>query len=249
MAYYIASDRFGNYDLAHHGILGQKWGIRRYQNKDGSLTDKGRARYKKQIERAIQKNGRGRRAAISALNNDSLKTFGKMSPEQKNMMANMIERNYRGNSIELKRSILQNDKQATKLKADLIKIQDAQDDTEEWLNKEWNKLSGDGMSKEQILDHFQKDPKCQKMQEQWKQLSEKRRDTGKKLGERIVNLYKERSDELLSAHLKDLKLDDTKIGRDILLEIINSNDDTIDNMHFRNYAIDFYEKDAFTKSK
>lgn len=24
--------------LAHHGIKGQKWGIRRFQNKDGSLT-------------------------------------------------------------------------------------------------------------------------------------------------------------------------------------------------------------------
>lgn len=30
--------------LAHHGILGQKWGVRRYQNKDGSLTDEGRKR-------------------------------------------------------------------------------------------------------------------------------------------------------------------------------------------------------------
>ena len=27
--------------LAHHGILGQKWGIRRYQNPDGSLTEAG----------------------------------------------------------------------------------------------------------------------------------------------------------------------------------------------------------------
>lgn len=31
--------------LEHHGILGQKWGIRRYQNPDGSLTPEGRARY------------------------------------------------------------------------------------------------------------------------------------------------------------------------------------------------------------
>jgi hypothetical protein len=30
--------------LAHHGIKGQKWGIRRYQNPDGSLTDAGRKR-------------------------------------------------------------------------------------------------------------------------------------------------------------------------------------------------------------
>lgn len=30
--------------LAHHGVLGQKWGVRRYQNKDGSLTAEGRKR-------------------------------------------------------------------------------------------------------------------------------------------------------------------------------------------------------------
>ena len=31
--------------LAQHGILGIKWGIRRYQNKDGTLTPEGRKRY------------------------------------------------------------------------------------------------------------------------------------------------------------------------------------------------------------
>lgn len=32
------------YELYHHGILGQRWGIRRFQNKDGSLTLAGRKR-------------------------------------------------------------------------------------------------------------------------------------------------------------------------------------------------------------
>ena len=32
-------------DLKHHGIKGQKWGIRRFQNKDGSLTPNGKKRY------------------------------------------------------------------------------------------------------------------------------------------------------------------------------------------------------------
>lgn len=31
--------------LVHHGIRGQKWGRRRYQNPDGTLTDAGRRRY------------------------------------------------------------------------------------------------------------------------------------------------------------------------------------------------------------
>ena len=33
-------------ELYHHGVKGQRWGVRRYQNKDGSLTNAGKKRYK-----------------------------------------------------------------------------------------------------------------------------------------------------------------------------------------------------------
>ena len=32
-------------ELYHHGIIGQRWGVRRYQNSDGSLTPAGKRRY------------------------------------------------------------------------------------------------------------------------------------------------------------------------------------------------------------
>ena len=45
-----------NGELYHYGVKGQKWGVRRYQNADGSLTPAGKKRLDKKIrktERAL----------------------------------------------------------------------------------------------------------------------------------------------------------------------------------------------------
>lgn len=36
-------------ELYHHGIKDQKWGVRRYRNKDGSLTEAGKKRYARDV--------------------------------------------------------------------------------------------------------------------------------------------------------------------------------------------------------
>ena len=54
-----------NYELYHHGTLGMRWGVRRYQNKDGSLKPAGEGRYD---GKPIRDSNRGARKIAKKLN-------------------------------------------------------------------------------------------------------------------------------------------------------------------------------------
>lgn len=45
-------------ELYHYGIKGMRWGIRRYQNPDGSLTPAGKKKYSKEVYKKIEYSGK-----------------------------------------------------------------------------------------------------------------------------------------------------------------------------------------------
>ena len=68
--------------LEHHGILGMKWGVRRYQNKDGSLTAAGRRRVAK-LEKEYKKvTGKDPDKISSSGSSKQRKTLAEMNDEE-----------------------------------------------------------------------------------------------------------------------------------------------------------------------
>ena len=64
-----------DYELYHHGILGMHWGIRRFQNEDGTLTAAGKKRYR--TDEDVNKYGKTRKEVIDRLNKGAEKLASK----------------------------------------------------------------------------------------------------------------------------------------------------------------------------
>lgn len=65
-------------ELYHHGILGMKWGIRRFQNKDGSLTAAGKKRAQQDTEEVNEDYKKAHTSKnINTMSNQELKDVNK----------------------------------------------------------------------------------------------------------------------------------------------------------------------------
>ena len=64
--------------LVHHGIKGMKWGVRRYQNKDGSLTPEGQKRYDEMSDDAKTAHDL-KKKKVSEMSNAELKQLNERS--------------------------------------------------------------------------------------------------------------------------------------------------------------------------
>ena len=72
--------------IAHHGIKGQKWGVRRYQNPDGTLTEAGKRRYSLDKVNAKDEQKKDRRLLkIELMNLKLTNTVDQRKPRQKKL--------------------------------------------------------------------------------------------------------------------------------------------------------------------
>lgn len=68
--------------LQHYGVLGMRWGVRRYQNADGSLTEKGKRHYANGIAKGFYKAERIGRKSMKA---DSYAKGQKLEKKQRDI--------------------------------------------------------------------------------------------------------------------------------------------------------------------
>ncbi len=106
--------------LSHHGIKGQKWGQRRYQNEDGSLTDAGRSRYGSGFIGTRLESGRNYRLAKKAAK-EARKARDNQAYKEVENAERSIEKGYKRGQNLSKKDLARQDAAYRKYNSDLAK--------------------------------------------------------------------------------------------------------------------------------
>ena len=91
-------------ELYHHGILGMKWGVRRYQNKDGSLTTAGRKKAAKMRSDYTQLTGKNLRRHPESTKSSS--SSGKPKSQDDDLQKKTDELRKLQNYLQAKKDVL-----------------------------------------------------------------------------------------------------------------------------------------------
>ena len=85
--------------IYHHGIIGQKWGVRRYQNPDGSLTDAGKKRYNRNYSKDQA------RGALDYYKKERNK-YDKSTKKERNKYEHIIDKALEDINVEIENKLL-----------------------------------------------------------------------------------------------------------------------------------------------
>ena len=106
-------------ELYHHGIKGQRWGFRRFQNSDGSLTNAGRARYAVDVKKE-RKGGKAFERNIKT-KNGKISTAEDVSKNATNIARNVRDISSDVDKIRSSKTRLEFQREASKLSDDELK--------------------------------------------------------------------------------------------------------------------------------
>lgn len=149
-------------DLKHFGILGMKWGVRRYQNPDGTLTPAGKKRYDKYME----KSGTHRAYSIYGKDEKLRKDMAKLADSYA-----QIAKKYGSETPEEREQYLElmkkREEESNKAYEDLVNDGFKQNDGNDFVEKEDSdgdiialELGGNGFKKaKESYDSFKKNKK------------------------------------------------------------------------------------------
>lgn len=150
-----------NNELYHFGVKGMKWGVRRYQNKDGTLTDKGKKRYSDEYKKEMIKYQKDSLATARSLNvaaynktadeynNGKIKKFNEThdskSPTYMDDYAKQFEQDYRRNFDKMKLHEMENNKHYQKAKKicdkyGLLEFDELAQKNDKWITDLRNKM-------------------------------------------------------------------------------------------------------------